>query len=238
MPRPISRDLKARVPVLQRRGYSVQQICDVLGIKKTLAYNILRFNRDYGTVFNPQGYQRRGRRRCLNGGDVTFLRVYIVQNPTALLDEIQLALCNCRGVHVTIPTVVRTLKQVAISKKQVSVRAVERNELLCAVFMNRLGALVRDPNMLMFLDESAKDERTSRRRSGWSIKGSRCIQSGRFVRGTRYSLLPVLTLDGIITHKVVEGSVTSEMFVNFLREFVVCRCLTFCPGVYSNPLFL
>ena len=35
----------------------------------------------------------------------------------------------------------------------------------------------------------------------------------------------VLTLDGIIAHDIIPGSVTSDLFVRFLREHVVCFSL-------------
>jgi hypothetical protein len=41
------------------------------------------------------------------------------------------------------------------------------------------------------------------------------------VQGKRFSLLPILTLDGIIVHDIIEGSVTSKRFVEFLHELVV-----------------
>ena len=87
--------------------------------------------------------------------------------------------------------------------------------------MNRIGTEVLDPAMLMFVDESAKDERTSGQRMGRSRVGTRCVQRRCFVRGCCYSILPVLTLDGLITWDIVEGSVTSERFVQFFQENVV-----------------
>ena len=42
-----------------------------------------------------------------------------------------------------------------------------------------------------------------------------------FVRGQRYLILPVLTIDGIITYDVIPGPVTSARFVEFLRELVI-----------------
>jgi hypothetical protein len=92
-----------------------------------------------------------------------------------------------------------------------------------AAFMNKISTKVLDPAMLMFTDKTAKDERTSGRRSGWSRVGTQCVQWRCFVQGQRYSILPVLTLDGLITWDIIEGSVTSERFVQFLRENVVCR---------------
>jgi len=89
--------------------------------------------------------------------------------------------------------------------------------------MNRIAELVPDPEMLMFGDEASKDERTSNRRRGWSRQGTRCVQRKCFVRGRRFSILPIITLDGIIAHDIIEGSVTTEKFVEFLRELVVCK---------------
>ncbi|KAJ8587036.1 hypothetical protein M405DRAFT_697948, partial [Rhizopogon salebrosus TDB-379] len=36
----------------------------------------------------------------------------------------------------------------------------------------------------------------------------------------RYSILPILTLNGIIAYDIIEGPVTSERFVQFLREYL------------------
>ena len=76
--------------------------------------------------------------------------------------------------------------------------------------------------MLMFIDEAARNRRTSGRKWGWSLVGKRCVQRRHFVRGQRYSILPVPTLDGIIANDVIEGSVTTRDFVTFLKELVVC----------------
>ena len=56
---------------------------------------------------------------------------------------------------------------------------------------------------------------------GWSHLGARCVQRKCFVRGRRFLILPIITLDGIILHDIIEGSVTSEQFVEFLCELVV-----------------
>lgn len=142
------------------------------------------------------------------------------------IDEIQEQLLERRGVTVSLPTLVRTLRRLNITTKGTSVRALERDDMKRALYMNRIGDLVTDPNQLMFGDEAAKDERTTGRRKGWSERGTRCVVRKPFVRGKRYSILPILTLDGIIAHDIFEGSVTSERFVKFLRELVVSlKCI-------------
>lgn len=98
---------------------------------------------------------------------------------------------------------------------------VERSELLRAAYWNRFASLVPGPNMLMFTDETSKDERSHDRLYGYTPVGVRCVQRATWVRGKRISILPVLTLDGIIAYDLVDGSVTSERFVRFVREQVV-----------------
>lgn len=59
------------------------------------------------------------------------------------------------------------------------------------------------------------------------------MQRRCFGRGERFSILPILTLDGIITYDIVPGSVNSERFLQFLRELVVRLQYTVCSRVWS-----
>jgi hypothetical protein len=92
--------------------------------------------------------------------------------------------------------------------------------------MNDIADIVPNPDMVMFVDEAARNNKTSFRKKGWSLKGRRCVQRRCFVRGQRFSILPVLTLDGIITYDIIPGSVTSERFLQFLCELVVSFILS------------
>lgn len=121
-----------------------------------------------------------------------------------------------------IPTLLRTLQHLHYSHKGVSVRALERDDLRRSAFMNKIADEVTNPDMLMFVDEAARNKRTSGRPKGWSLVGKRCVQRRCFGRGERFSILPILSLDGIITYDIIPGSVTSERFLQFLRELVVC----------------
>jgi transposase len=221
----ISRDIKARIPILHNLGHSVDEIETVLGVKKTLIYQTLYFHRTHGLTYNPYSTQN-AHRRHLTSMDISFIQGLLRQNHAIYLDEIQQLLLGRRGMKISISTLSRTLHRLRFTHKNVSGHALERNIELRALFMNRIADQVPDPNMLMFGDEAAKDERTSARRQGWSLRGTRCVQRKCFVRGRRFSILPILTLDGIITYDIIEGSVTSERFVQFLRELVVCSNLS------------
>jgi hypothetical protein len=56
------------------------------------------------------------------------------------------------------------------------------------------------------------------------LRGRRCIQRRAFIRGKRYSILPVITLDGNIAHNIIRGSVNTARFLSFLEEHVVSVC--------------
>ena len=197
MPSALSRDLKARIPVLSGQGYSVRRICNILGIKKTTVYQALQRYRAYGVSYNPHS-QKAGRPRSLSTQDLKFITSLLKRHHTIYLDEIQLELSEQRQISVSLPTLTRTLKRMGFTRKSVSANALERNDLLHAAFMNRVADEVPDPDMLMFVDESARNRRSSQRNTGWSRIGIRCIQRRFFVRGQRYSIVPVLTLDGVI----------------------------------------
>jgi hypothetical protein len=79
-----------------------------------------------------------------------------------------------------------------------------------------------NPEQLGFIDEVSKDERTSTRARGRSRKGIRAVQKGVFVRGRRFSATGLLTLDGMVSNTVVEGSMNRALFLEFLEFTVVC----------------
>jgi hypothetical protein len=141
------------------------------------------------------------------------------------LDELQDELLTRRGAVVSIPTLLRSLRRLHFSRKSVSIRALERNDLDRSMYMNQFAEMVSDPAMVMFIDEAARNKKNPSRKMGWSLNGRRCFQRRCFVRGQRFSILPVLTLDGIIAHDIIPGSVTSDLFAKFLREHVVCQTL-------------
>ena len=76
---------------------------------------------------------------------------------------------------------------------------------------------------LIFLDESAKDERTLSRHYGYSFKNQVASQKVVFLRGVRYTILPALTLDGFIACDIMKGSCSKERFCTFVLSQVVSK---------------
>ncbi len=68
----------------------------------------------------------------------------------------------------------------------------------------------------MFADESHFNWLTLRRPCGWLQHGECVSWFGFFLRGTKYSILPALSLDGVLHLEVVENTITSEIFCQFV----------------------
>lgn len=98
--------------------------------------------------------------------------------------------------------------------------AYERNEIIRAHFLDIIGEHYT-PNQLIFIDESAKDERSLSRLYGYSPRNTRAYKKVVFVRGKRYTILPAFTLDGFIALDIFEGSCDRKRFVDFVLNQVV-----------------
>jgi hypothetical protein len=140
--------------------------------------------------------------------------------------KIGLQIAMGRGIHVSIATISRAVRSLALSHKRVSKAASERNELLRATWQAEYGDIPAD--YFVWLDESSVDDRTNQRTHGWAAIGRACVRRATFIRGQRYSILPALTSDGIVALDIFEGSVNKERFIRFLKEDLVCTYLTFC----------
>ncbi|KZT63576.1 hypothetical protein DAEQUDRAFT_638892, partial [Daedalea quercina L-15889] len=88
------------------------------------------------------------------------------KHPLLYMDEIQMQIFQTHHIFISIPMISHTIRCMHFSSKQVKHEAAERNDLLHAVFMNQIGELAPEPNMLMFTDESAKDACSSSRKRG------------------------------------------------------------------------
>ena len=100
-PYTISCDLKARIPILFfEQDFTVDQICVILGVKKSLVYKSLQYFRAYGTAHNPHA-RKTGRSRTLSPLDIKFIAALVAQRHCIYLDEIHQALSEQHGCMVS-----------------------------------------------------------------------------------------------------------------------------------------
>jgi len=179
-----------------------------LGLVSTTIHNYLEF----GQVKNP--FRRyTGWPSYLDDEDLAFIESTLKANPSIYLDELQNKLSGMRNVTVSIATLSRALASVKYSRKSLTKVSAERDEGLRSVWEISMAEYT-NPEVFVFLDESAVDSKTVQRSHGWSQLGQPCVRRMTFLRGRRYSVLPALGVDGIIGLEIFEGSVTKEKFLN------------------------
>jgi transposase len=89
MPPHLHNQLRNRIIVWRYEGgKSATEIAELADCSECTVYEILRLHRDFGQVNNPFMYHR-GRPRCLQQGDITFISSILDADPTLYLDEIQ-----------------------------------------------------------------------------------------------------------------------------------------------------
>lgn len=160
-----------------------------------------------------------GNRGCMLGvTELKFIRTSLERQPDIQLQGLAESLREFCGIDASEVSVWRALRKMGYTRKKIMRLAIERNELFRDRFILTIGQY--SPEQLVFIDESAVDRRTPHRAYGWAPRGQRAQMHGHFVRGARFSLLPALTLEGIIHLSIKEGSFDGEAFLNFIRELL------------------
>lgn len=197
-------------------GLEPADIATLAGCSVRTVQYVIAWHRDFNGV-HKKGIS--GRHRALNTGDLNYISAVLASRPKTYLDELQGLLVQYRGVEVSVATLSRTLRRLAITNKQVASEAAERNELLRAIWQGKYGHIPAE--YFVWLDEASVDDTTYLRRRGWAGMGVACVSRDTFIRGQRYSVLPALTYEGIISLNIFEGSVNKNRFISFIRQDVV-----------------
>jgi transposase len=211
----MSVDLKERIvswylnDQLTYREISVRADCSIGHIS-----NVMRNHRDFGQVNNPFS-SHTGHPSAVEDADIEYIYNLLEANPVLYLDELQSQLLSVRNTHLLIATISRLLARCKLTRKHLQRIASERDEELRGIWKADM-AQYEDPDVFVALDESAVDDQTIQRRFGRSMAGSPCVRRAAFLRGTRYSVLPALTTEGIIALDIFEGSVTKDRFLAFI----------------------
>ncbi|OCB88961.1 hypothetical protein A7U60_g3916 [Sanghuangporus baumii] len=220
--RKISEDIKQRAMWLYSQGYIPHSCCELLGISQSSFWRFRKNLRLYGSVRHPNSFKA-GRPRLLNTPESrSELYALLEENPAMYLDEIQEWLMVAHQIGLARSTLHQNLHELGISYKKLRKAAAERDEVARAEFrqytQNNWIA-----SQLVFVDETSKDDCTIYRHYGHSVVGHRAQVTQPFVRGQRYSIVAALTIEGYLSARVVEGSVDSIEFLNFIVDEILPR---------------
>lgn len=223
--RQISADMKSRALQLLAAGWELDIITECLGVSKVSVYRWSDNYEVYGQV-NPHSANR-GRQRLLTQDIIEEIQELLLETTDLYLDEIAEWLLLYHNLPISISALSNNLRNLGLSRKLMQRNAAERDHELRAAWMyDVLATYTAEHWQFVVLDESSKDGRTLYRRYGRAPAGCRASATAPLERGTRYSILPALTVDGYITciaARAVEGSIQVDglEFFDFVVEDVV-----------------
>ena len=215
MPRAYSTDLRWRAVWLHlAHNLDVAEISQLLSVSPSSVYRYVEMFQLTGNV-KPINY-RHGPPKLLGDMEQLVLLRLILNNPGIYLRNLQANLRSRFGVTVDVSTICRTLKFMGCTQQVIERVALQRSDELRAKFMAEVS--VYDPSMLLWVDESGCDRRNCMRKRGYSLRGMTPQDHRLMVRGTRYSAIPVVSLEGIHNVYLAEGNVNGEKFEFFVRS--------------------
>lgn len=217
--RHISNDYKVRTVVLLDQNIPRTFVSDVFAVSERSTYRWQKNVREGGVVY-PTLPATRGQHSILSPEIRDAILAILEDDPTAYLDEISDWLQLVYEISVPVSTLSRNLIRWGHSRALVHRIAAERDPVACEEFLRDVCTNFTAEQMV-WIDESAKDERTIFRRYGRSLPGERASVQQPFAHGERLSLLPAFTLDGYISVKILDGAVDGVDFLDFVINDVV-----------------
>ena len=129
----------------------------------------------------------------------------------------------------------RLLKESNFSRKKLQLVASQRDSMLREIFV--LATSLFDLNMMVFIDESGSDRRDAIRKFGYGLRGKPAKRQKLLVRGQRVSIIAAMTTECILEVKVVKGTVTGEIFLDFVKNLLLPHLMVF-NGYNPNSVII
>ncbi|KAF4546858.1 Hypothetical protein D9617_149g089120 [Elsinoe fawcettii] len=170
----------------------------------------------YGQLDVLKEVDRRGRPRLLSPAAIEDMLDLLASKCDFLQDELAEYCKIYWSVDISQQSISRYLSSERWSLKVKQHAHVARDEFKRSAWREEIKGYFMD--QLVFVDESCVNGRTFWRRYGWSPVGTPAIDIRLKMKGTRWSLLPALSMDGPIANPlVIQGSVTAEVFEEWLE---------------------
>jgi len=202
-------------------GFSVEDVRRELNnnVSKSQLYKMRLRLESFGCV-RPPPVCKLGRpmvfQKDMREAVVEFLMEY---DKLATIDEVQAMIEEEFGIFPSWETVRTEVHRAGLTKKVIERAALQRDDTCRNRYLSDICHYRAD--QMCFIDESAANERTAERRRGWSPRGWPCrvIRSSR--RSKRWSICPVITVDGYLAWEIYQDSFTEERFNAFIEDTVL-----------------
>jgi transposase len=218
---PVTPEARRAIQLELECGTRYKQIAVQHRISVRQVERMARNLRLFGAVWvDPKTYRKLGRPREISAEQEDGLISFILENKAAHQFEMVQFLQEEYDVVVSQPTVSRYLKKLRLTCKKLEREACARDDDLRRYHVGMIAQY--DYRYLVYVDESASNERTLDRKRGWSPAGRPCRVRSPFGRSKRWSILPAITADdGYIACEIYHGSFNAERFNNFIVNQVL-----------------
>jgi len=196
------------------RDLGVSEIVDLLIVSTKMVRRIIKLFKDTGDV-EPTKQCHEPERRLDALEEMTLIQ-YLMVNPSAYLDELQMELQDRTGVAVSVATVCRTLHRLGLTRKKLRHVVMCRSEDSCAEFKEEMANV--DADMIVWIDEIGSDRRDASCRYGYHLRGMTLVSYTLSIRGKRLSVITALSTRGIEDIEITEGTVDGDFFVHFVEH--------------------
>lgn len=151
-----------------------------LQISRSTVNRVANLYADTGDVLSHK--KSSGRPRIIDGRGVDTISSLINRYPRIDLNGIASVL-KAQGFNISKSALRATTARMGYTYKHASIAAAERSTILRSQYINMVAEY--DVRQLVWLDETAKDDRTEVKKMGWSYSGTRAQVSSAFSRGDR-----------------------------------------------------
>lgn len=171
-------------------------------------------------IRDPASYETVGCPYRLSREEADHFRELVDSDPSYFLDELRECFYRRSGEWPSLSTVQREVT-VRLGLTLKTARRVHAKQCPTQRAEYTLRMSQYPSNYLAFTDESAVCDRGLHRKKARSPKGLRSTMRLPKIGGKRYSVLPVVTQDGVLTAVIKEGSIYRTDFKRFLKNQVV-----------------
>lgn len=141
---------------------------------------MLNIHQDTGEVTTHK--RSSGRPRKADGAALDSISFLLNRYPQIDLKTV-LSILQAQGCDISMGSLKRAVHNMGYTHKRVSQAALERSPILRARFLNIMVDYRLD--QLIWLDETSKDDRTTIKKTGWSLSERRAHITAAFGRGDR-----------------------------------------------------
>lgn len=204
-------------------GATTTQIIEGVGTSLSTIKRARKYHREHGTAReSKQGQGKQNDARWVFAGPDGRAQLDLLESVKQagdaedLLREVWAEFLATSPKAPAYRTLCDAVARLEYTRKRLSSLAREQDLLARNHFVLRVGTR-HGAHQLVFVDETARDDRTLNRRYGYSKRGQPACGSNHFLlRGKRFSALGPFTVNGFLDWDVREGSYDADGFYNAL----------------------